>query len=261
MAAVRPGRRMSNMHGGAVMVARHSRAEVIARLKAEARRLHVLRTGAMPPDAASPEIVAAPARGPQVVVPQYESVQTPSGPRTRRATQDGYHPVRRADAFDVMAFNHRKAAKDAPPLFTVGQVEAGRAYAALHERVRSEGAKASTLEPRFGTGGTRDYIDNVILRSDKLRAMQAAIGDGLVAGIERQSIRGVSRSAILRGEYDEPPVYTETLTVRALVDAVCLAELTVTQFLRASWPPVTQPRRKIVLAALIDALESVRDAV
>jgi hypothetical protein len=202
-------------------------------LAAEDAAVEAVKAAATPPDTASPNIIAAPARGPQLVQPQFETVETPSGPRTRRATQDGFHPVRRADAFDVMALQHKRAGGKGA-LFTVAQVEAGRAYAALTERVASEGVRCSSPEARQGGTGSagRDWIEGVIARSARLARMQAAIGDGHIAATERRDI-----------------------SLRGVVDAVCIKGKSVSAVLQAHGWPAKGETRATVMAALSDALD------
>jgi hypothetical protein len=206
--------------------------------------VEAVKAAATPPETASPNIIAAPARGPALVAPQFETVQTPSGPRTRKATQDGFHPVRAADAFDRMALQHKRAGGKAA-LFTVAQVEAGRAYAALAERVASEGIRCSSLEVRAGSGagstGGRDWIDGVIGRSDRLERMQAAIGDGLAMEPEAE---GGKRTAI---------------RVRELVDAVCIKGKSLGQMLDAHGWAAKGPSRAMLQQALADALDRLHD--
>ncbi len=227
------------LRDGRRAVARKGRDAVKTWLTEESDRVAGMIGAAVPPEHASPEIIAAPARGTQMVVPQYETVQTPSGPRTRRATQEGFHPVRAADAFDVMMLNHRRTAKDAPPLFTVGQVEAGRAYAVLAEKVASEGMKGATLEPPTGAGGARDWMDGVIMRSARLGRMQDAIGGDVMVGFAKG----------------------RDVAVRSVVDAVCLHGMTVTQLMRHMHIAVTPDRRAMLMKQLVAALDRLRDKV
>lgn len=189
-------------------------------MAAEDAALARAKAAATPPETASPNIIAAPARGPQLVTPQFETVQTPSGPRTRKATHDGFHPVRAADAFDVMALQHKRAGGKGA-IFTVAQVEAGRAYATLAERVAAEGLRCSSPEARAGGSGQHvDWIEGVIARSARLARMQAAIGDGVAMEPEGESDK---RTAI---------------PVRTVVDAVCIKGRTLGQVLHAhGWHP------------------------
>jgi hypothetical protein len=171
------------------------------------------------------------------VAPQFETVQTPSGPRTRKATQDGFHPVRAADAFDIMALQHKRAGGEGM-LMPVHQVEAGRAYAALAERVASEGLRCSSPEARGNGGGQHvDWIEGVIARSARLARIQAAIGDGYIAG-----------STTGRGK-------RRAIAVRTVVDAVCIEGRTLGQVLTAhGWSPKGETRA-LVRQALADALD------
>jgi hypothetical protein len=202
------------------MCARRQGSTVRDWLAAEDAAVEAAKRAATPPETASPNIIAAPARGPQLVTPQFETVQTPSGPRTRRATQDGFHPVRSADAFDVMALQHKRAGGKGA-LFTVAQVEAGRAYAALAERCASEGLRCTSPEARVqGQGHHVDWIEGVIARSRRLAQMRAAIGDDVA--MEPEWVGGKRRA----------------VRVRALVDGVCIEGKTLGRVLQAhGWHP------------------------
>lgn len=223
------------------MSARRARNAVKDWLAAEDAAVEAAKRAATPPETASPNIIAAPARGPALVQPQFETVQTPSGPRTRRATQDGFHPVRQADAFDVMALQHKRAGGKGA-LFTVAQVEAGRAYAALAERVASEGLRCSSPEARTGGAGQHvDWIEGVIARSARLARMQAAIGDGLAV------------------EPDEDSSKRTAIPVRSLVDAVCIKGQTLGQVLKAHGWSAWGGMRQVMTQALGEALDRMRD--
>lgn len=197
---------------------------------------------ATPPVMVSPAIVAAPARGVTKVIELRETVQTESGPRVRRATVDGFHPVKAVDAFDLMAVRSRNRDGTAGPLFTVGQVEAGRAYAALHERCASEGLRCSSPEARQGGGGSDlDWIEGVIARSRRLARLQAAIGDSVAL-----SPRGAQAHAD-RGR--------RVVRVRDLVDGVCIEGRTLSQLLRAAGWQDNGRTLKLVREALCAALD------
>lgn len=187
------------------------------------------------PEAASPNIIAAPARGPVVLRPQYETVMTPSGPRTRRATADGFHPVAAEDAFDRMALQARRSQPAGEPMFTVAQVEAGRAYAALAERCASEGMRCSSPEARQGGGGAGDWMDGVLGRSYRLDRMRREIGNEPV-------LKGDGRVGI------------NTLE---LVNLVCRDGLTVSQILQRKGWPVYGDRVAVVIEALRLALDRI----
>jgi hypothetical protein len=123
-------------------------------------------------------------------------------------------------------------------LMPVHQVEAGRAYAALAERVASEGLRCSSPEARGNGGGQHvDWIEGVIARSARLARIQAAIGDGYIAG-----------SATGRGK-------RRAIPVRTVVDAVCIEGRTLGQVLTAhGWSPKGETRA-LVRQALADALD------
>jgi hypothetical protein len=115
------------------------------------------------PHGASAEIVPALGRGPVVVMRQYETVMTPSGPRVRALTVDGAHPVRIRDAFDLMALQVARRTPGARPPFTVHQVEAGRTYAALVERCAAEGTSGARAGDGGGGGGRPKRRPTILL--------------------------------------------------------------------------------------------------
>ena len=212
-----------------------------ARLGSEAARIARIKEAAAPPPNASPEIIAAPGRGPSIVAPQFSTTITASGPRTRRDTLDGAHPVRAADVFDEMRRKAVGRSKGAIVL-TSRQEDAGRVYALLTERVHSSGLRGCSIEQAaVASPGDGGWIEAVIRDCRDLRAMQAAIGDALVLearGSAAQADRG------RRG-----------LKVRYLVDQVCLGQRTPSAVLAATgWPSQSVYRGKLV-RALAQALD------
>lgn len=210
-------------------------------LLAEAGRVAEIKARAAIPVAASPEIVAAVARGPSRVAPQFTTVMTPSGPRVRPATAVGFHPVQAADAFDRMAAR----AGDGPQPFTVAQVEAGRAYAALVERVAAEGMRCASGEAmgQAGGGGNgRDWIEGVMGRSERLARMRAAIGDGkaIWPGRGRDLAQGAKRLSHLR-----------------LVEMVCCGGRDLTSVLRWAGVTVKGTTRAALRAELAACLDRI----
>jgi len=177
------------------------------RLSEEVDRVRALLSQAQPPVECSPEIPVAPGRGPMRVLRQYETVMTPSGLRTRRATGDGFHPAATVDAFDRMELQARRRDPEGSALFTVAQVEAGRVYAALAERVDAAGVKCSSIEGQTKAGdGSGSWIDAVIHDIQRYRRMLRAIGDEVVLAPQRRRA-------------DDP---RRTIRARQLVDAVCI---------------------------------------
>lgn len=202
---------------------------------------------AMPPPLVSPEIIAAPARGYVEIQRPTEVVMTPSGPRVRSASVDGFHPVRVEDALDGMDREARKARASnagAPKadMFTGLQRDTARAYATLHERVQSAGIRCSSVEA-LGAGGSGggSFIDAVIADSARLRQMQAAIGTGLVLiprNAQAHADRG--RSAI---------------KVRALVDKVCIHGKSLSAVLEANGWGRWGGNRAVLRKAFCEALD------
>ncbi|GAA4218575.1 hypothetical protein GCM10022290_09380 [Sagittula marina] len=223
---------------------------------------------ATPPDRVSPEIGVAPARGAMIAEVPREVVHSSSGPRVVRSGPSGFDRVRRGDAFDLMEEQARRAHPEMirraladyerreaegwpkerarhdeamekvragggrirrfrPPAFVApmfeppfdgGQVQAGRDYAALTERVASSGVKCASLEAlRSGGGGGSGGVSEAVARDmQRLAALHVRIGAGLAKDVVRPS-RGGMRS---------------TITVRTLVDDVCLGDRTLAQVLR-----------------------------
>ena len=228
------------MWGKAMKVEKSIGAQRVAQMD---QRVAVMKAAATPTSIASPVIIPAPARGPTKVVQLRETVVTESGPRVRRTTVDGYHPVQASDAFDQMELQARRRDAQGKPLFTRHQVDAGRAYAALSERCASEGVRCSSIEGQAGggQGGGRDWIDQFILRSNWLARMQAAIGDGVAL-----SPRGAQAHAD-RGR--------KVVRVRDLVDAVCIHGKTLSQVLKAKGWPANGRTIDAARAALCAALD------
>lgn len=219
------------------MAARDIARQALVKRDALATKLLVV---APPPASASANIAPAPARGALVARPQHETVMTPNGPRVRRTTQDGFHPVAAQDAFDVMALQAKRRDAGGLPLFSVGQVEAGRTYAALAERCASEGLRCSSPEARQGGGQQVDWIEGVIARSARLAAMHRAIGTDVVLPVSG------SAGAELVGR--------RAVSVRLLVDQVCCEGMSVSEVLRRAGWPVRGARVTDVLGHLTEAL-------
>lgn len=216
---------------------------MIARVSVEARRValahddarvEALRRVSVPPALVSTAVPVAPARGPVVAVPQVRTVMTANGPRPVHDTMDGFHPARAEDAFDRMTIKSRNRKADgSAALFTVAQVEAGRAYAALYERCASEGLRCTSPEARVqGQAGHLDWIEGVIARSRRLAAMQAVIGQDVALSPRN------ARAHADRGR--------RVITTRRLVDAVCVEGMTLAGVLRAhGWTVQTKPAQQL----------------
>lgn len=222
------------------------------RLAQEADRLAGIKSASRRPDGCGPEIVdCAPARGPVQRFQPREAVITPAGHvRVASAGFMGFDALRRADAFDVMQQKARGRATDTAPLFTVGQVAAGRDYAALYERCASAGVRCSSVESLGGGGGQGSFIDAVIRDSRRLAALDRAIGNAVVLsprGAQAHADRG--RRVIRAGD---------------LVIGVCIKEQTVRELLQVfGWSKSTINANKIMvtLRSALDRMQGFRDQV
>jgi hypothetical protein len=209
-------------------------------LLCEADRMAYLKARAMAPESCGSEIPAAPAKGPLVAVKPMAMQMGEDGPVLVHTGWRGRDAARALDVWDTMARQARRAGGVDP--FTAAQVAAGRAYGALVERHEARGLRGVSVETmmagRGGPGG--GGLSEAVLKEGRhLDALRRAIGDGLALEVQR-----VSRRA--RG----------VLTVRALVDGLCVEGLAIGPQLRlAGW----SDRNTDVLAAARDAVAQALD--
>lgn len=211
-----------------IYVSANGVAEARARLaETDARCAEILRAAALP-EGVSPHIPVAPARGPVVMEAPVEMVMTDKGPVELRTAVRGHDRVRVriGDAFDVMCDQARRAhaasKKNSPFIepFSLGQINVGRAYARLVERVDASGVCCSSAEgmPMSGSVGGKLTVSEAVARDiDWLRSFHRRIGDGLAKDVRRPSKGGIRHA----------------ITVRDLVDRVCLAEQSIGEVMRA----------------------------
>jgi len=194
-----------------------------------------------PPEACGDAIPVAPARG---LLRAFMPVElAPDGKGGTRPVDAGYRgraAARVEDAFDRM---DRARRGKGPAPFTPAQVQMGRFYATLTERVASAGVKGTSLEAlsqRSG-GGNAGFMDAVIDDSRRLAALHARIGGGVAMSVRRirPSARGSRREILDRG----------------LVDAVCLGGMMPDQVLRSAGWAVNGRHRAALRAALSEALD------
>lgn len=214
----------------------------------EVARMSEVRARGAVPEACRPGVIPeAPARGPVALYRETEVVPQADGTtRVQDRNHHGFAALRRADAFDVMEAQARRAhrgdaAAFAPP-FTPGQVAMGRHYAAVFERHAGGGIKCSSVEGRVGGDGRGgDFMDRLLEDRRTLDALIRRIGSGVALSIRRvrPSSRGTRRA----------------ITDRALVDGVCLAGQTVTDVLRAHGWADKGDTRKAARGALAAALD------
>jgi hypothetical protein len=191
-------------------------------LLTEADRMTAIKARAMPPESCGPEIQPAPAKGPMVAFPPMQMQPVEGGGYDLvHAGFRGRDAARAMDVWDEMARQARRAGGTEP--FSRQQVATGRAYAALVERHSACGLRGISVETmlagRGGQGGG-GYADAVLSEGRRLDALVRAIGEDVALEVRRASRRA-------RG----------IVTVRQLVDGLCLEGLTLAGLLRrAGWP-------------------------
>jgi hypothetical protein len=218
------------------------------RLDEERARLAQVLADAAPPEACGDAIPVSPARGPmRRFTPREMAVTDAGGFRSVRSGYAGRDAACVMDAFDVMEVRRRAAAarhgRAYEPLFSVGQVEAARDYAALFERVASSGVKLSSLEGLGGGGdaGAREaaVFDDIA----RLRMLRRRIGGGLVDGLRSVRPGGAVRSSI---------------RVIDAVDRVCVGRAVVSDVLAANGFAVNSRTRAGLCADLAAAFDRLR---
>lgn len=237
-----------------------------ARLIEEAARCAKVLADAVLPAGSSVAIPLAPARGScRAEIPR-EVEMTEAGPRERSDLSTGLR-VRRLDAFDEMDRQARNAfpgvlrrweaarRKAGLPVegkgvhrpafvapFTVGQIEAGRDFAALVERVNGSGVKLSSVEGIGGGGQGGLRVPEAVSRDmARLAMLRRRVGAGIAKDVRRPSAGG-KRGAI---------------RVIDLVDRVCVGGLTVGQVAEAfGWGEDSALRAQLrrELAAALDRM-------
>jgi hypothetical protein len=187
-------------------------------LLTEADRMAHLKARAVAPESCGPDMPVAPAKGKMLAVKPMAMQMGEDGPALVHTGWRGRDAARAMDVFDEMASQALRAGGGEP--FTRAQVAAGRAYGALVERHSARGLRGISVETmmagRGGQGGG-GYLEALLKERARLDALQAVIGAGVALEVRR-----VSRRA--RG----------VVTVRALVDGLCLEGLTLAALLRRS---------------------------
>lgn len=176
--------------------------------------------GAVPAGCSSEIVSCAPARG--LLVPWRPMVAVPTGDDGWAFVEHGYKGkvgARIGDVFDAMADQAAKAGGPVP--FTGGQIDTARRYHAITERVSAGNIKLSSVEGRGGGGDGRDAMDTYAACCETLRRYHRAIGTGVSMAVRR--VRPSARGGPGR----------RNISDRALVDAVCLGGMTVTEALSA----------------------------
>jgi hypothetical protein len=226
------------------MAAKRDTSAARSRLQQEAERIARMKADAARPEGCGSEIVdVAPGRGAVRRFQPRAVVRGASGQlRVRRDGHNGHDALARADAFDVMQQKARgRGGKDAAPLFTVGQVNVGREYAALYERCAAAGVRCSSLEALGGGGGQGSYSEAVSFDLARLAELNHLVGAAVVLSPRRSQANADPAGKIVRASN--------------LVHGVCVQGLTIGQLLQKfGWRPKTT-RVKETRRALCDALD------
>lgn len=191
------------------------------------------------PAACGSDMPVAPARGAVIEVATSQVVSDgEGGTRVEVAGYRGRSAMRAADALDRVAG------------LTPGQVQAGRDYGALVEAVASGGVKCSSSALLGGIGGgggesARDFMDLFAAKADRLRRMNAAIGDGV--GMPVRRVRPSARGSRV------------SIPDRGLVNMVCLQNQGLVPVLaRYGWTN-TGRNIQVIGRALAAVLERLRE--
>lgn len=211
------------------------------RLQVEARRIEQIKAQASPPPTMSAASVA-PARGPQQLVPNF----TVTGGGIRRlegAHWRGLSPL--AAAVAKARLKHEAKDTDRPfvPPYGPGQVAMAEFYAALTEWRNGSPMLCSSFEAGREGGGSGHFIDTFIQRGLDLAQLHHRIGNGIAMSPRRNMDRGNSR---------------RTITVRAVVDMVCIGGQDLTEVLRRfGWTEDGKNRKalRVVLCAALDRMQ------
>ena len=217
----------------------------IDRLSAEADRIRKIKASAHPSGVVGFRIIAAPARGACVVVPNVAMVADGVDQRGQTKWRDaaagsGYpSAIRGADIFDKMIGKARRAHEPDP--LTPGQIAQARMYRALVEQHEAGGMKLSSIEGRVSGGSGRDFMDAFMAVGHQVEGMRRRIGSGSSMQVRRirPSARGSRRS----------------IPDRAIVDMICLGDHSVSEVLKAHGWAAKGDTRKALIAALAGALD------
>lgn len=217
------------------------------RKEAEVARCDAMLARATPPEAMRAASVA-PARGPQVLLPDWKVA--PGGTRVR---DGGGHWVA-ASPLARMVINarlrHQKRTPDAPfvPPFTPGQVTVAEDYAAMVERRDAGGIRCASLEAgRAAGGGSGLFIDSFIQDGLWLAELHRRIGAGVALDIRRNMDRGNAR---------------RTITTRAALDMLVIAGNDLSMILtRFGWQANGANRKALRLAicGALDRMQGYKD--
>ncbi|WP_299686708.1 hypothetical protein [uncultured Tateyamaria sp.] len=184
-------------------------------------RARLLSRGSAPADV-SAEIHVAPARA--TLKPYTELQRIAVGTEDFEITPVRYvsgSPAQERDVFDRMTEQaHRRSGDQGGP-FTRAMVSAGRSYREITEEVHGFGVKGSSaFDGALGGCGKVDAMDAYIAKAERLRWFHEAIGDGVAKSNKRKAPIYEGQTSV--GSYHLRDIGRKLITVRVLVDAVCL---------------------------------------
>lgn len=217
----------------------------LALLRAEEEaRIDAVRALGAVPDAVGPDIGAAPARGAVFVFDFLASY--PDGERgtvLKAAGFAGRRSMRVCDAFDKMIGASARRGRTIE--LTDAQIMMGRFYAALVERHLAGAVRCSSVEGRVsgGSGDADGFTQRRIDAARRIDLLRRRIGSGQSMALRR--VRPSKRGAAARSAISD----------RALVDAVCLEGLTISEVLRRFGWSVSGDMVKRATRALGEALD------
>lgn len=199
-----------------------------------------------PPRACGDAMPVAPARGPVIPFTPLRSVITEGGNLAIR--KDGWHGRKAArvpDAFDRIealarsAHNRQPAATRGPFVapFTPAQVNAGRRYAALVERIAASGCRASGFEVSHRGGAGSGVSEALLDDMRELRRIRQRIGTGQALRVRRGGAR--------------------TITDQKLVAMVCIGQMMLGQVLKRFGWAGSSIQRGLLMRRLADILDRV----
>lgn len=208
------------------------------RLADEAGRLAEIKVRSCPPLAMEAAPIA-PARGAQQLVPNF----TVTGGGMRRVEGAHWRALSPLAAAVVQArLRHEAKGSDRPfiPPYGPGQIAMAEFYAALTEWRDGSAMRCSSLEAGREGGGSGHFIDTFVERGLDLAKLHQRIGNGIAMAPRRNMDRGNAR---------------KTISVRAVVDMVCLGGQDLSEVLRRFGWTEDGKNRKVLRLELCAALD------
>lgn len=191
----------------------HREGQVRLEVQAKAVASMLDRAVPHPGMAAAP---VAPARGPQQLVPNF-TVTGGGIRRTEGAHWRGLSPLAAAVAQARLRHEARDTDRDFVPPYGPGHIAMAEFYAALVEWRDGSAMRCSSFEAGREGGGLGHFIDTFIQRGLDLAQLHQRIGMGVAMAPRRNMDRGNAR---------------RTITVRAVVDMVCIGGQGLAEVLR-----------------------------